>query len=715
MHRRLLLVYLGLLANVLVFFYKPLFDDTYIFPWDFRYVQLPLISFLADELQRGKLPLWDPFTYCGDPIFANIQACFFHPLVLAAAFVSAHTSLDVLPMLLEWVVALQIVFAGVVSFHLFRDLGAGTPSAFAGALIFETGGFFAAQAEHIGAIMAVAWMPLAWLAVLRLGRGFKAGWLAALAVAFGMSILGGLPQATVAVFASAAVLAILLVVHKSAQFRLIALTLAGCLIGLGLAAIQFIPTSQVTGCSVAKYRADWLGTGGGLHWGSFVSLVYPNYYHLFDLSKFKGPGDPTFLYLYGSLAGLGLVSYCLYASSAAFFSGRWRDPSISILAILLFFGAFWMLGDKTFLWRLLFPLLPVSVRIGIHPEFTFCIFTLAFAGLAALGLERLPVKALFRWAIALVIAVDLFLTGSGRPMNCASVLEEPGVTREAFGGDGELLQTLRGLVNRDSPPARIDTMDASINWAECATLTRVPAANGSSPLGLENIVRLQMLALAHPGVRWGWYYQVENPDAPVLDILNVKYLLAGPKGAAMLRTRTRYRQVASLSGYELFENLSVLPRYFLVNDVRQTKDREMDGLIQNHSVDLHRTALTEDAVTLPAPSPNPSGDASATVHTLRYEPDNLELEITSPQTSFLVLSEAFYPGWQASIDGRSARLYRTDIAFRGMVVPGGTHRIRMEFHPQIFDLARVVSGASALLLMALLLWTMRFRRPAFRP
>ena len=140
MMRRLLLVYLGLLVNVLVFFAKPLFDDSYIFPWDFRYVQLPLISFLAEELHRGKLPLWDPFTYCGDAIFANIQASFFHPLIFAAAFLSAHTSLDMLPMILEWVVALQIAGAGIAAFHLFRNLGAGVPSAFAGAVIFETGG-----------------------------------------------------------------------------------------------------------------------------------------------------------------------------------------------------------------------------------------------------------------------------------------------------------------------------------------------------------------------------------------------------------------------------------------------------------------------------------------------------------------------------------------------------------------------------------------------
>jgi len=456
--------------------------------------------------------------------------------------------------------------------------------------------------------------------------------------------------------------------------------------GIGLAAIQFIPTSQVTHYSVAKYRADWLGTGGGLYWQSLVSLVLPDHYHLFDLTQFKGPGDISFLYLYGSLAGLGLVIYCLLTR---------RDRYVSLLAIMMLFGGLWMLGDKTPIWRLLYPMLPDSVRIGLHPEYTYCNFTLPFAGLAALGLdglrilERIRKPDLARWGIALVIAVDLFVVGSGRPMNCSYVMTEPGLTRESFDGSSDLLQTLRGIVNRDFPPARIDTMEASINWAECATLTRVPAANGSSPLALENVVRLQMMALRHPGVRWGWYYQVEDPDSPVLDIMNVKYLLVSSKAAEMLKTRPRFRHVASLPGNELFENLTVLPRYFLVSDVRQASDAESERLIRSGQIQLSQTALTEQDVHY-----SPCASKNGGVRTLAYEPNALELETDTACESFLVLSEAYYPGWNVWIDGRASEIHRTNLAFRGMVVPGGKHRIRMQFQPAIFNLSRLISAVT---------------------
>ncbi len=68
-----------LLAVVVLFFHKPLFSAEYTFPWDFRGVQLPLITVLRDQLRENHFALWNPYTYCGYPIFANIQACFFHP------------------------------------------------------------------------------------------------------------------------------------------------------------------------------------------------------------------------------------------------------------------------------------------------------------------------------------------------------------------------------------------------------------------------------------------------------------------------------------------------------------------------------------------------------------------------------------------------------------------------------------------------------------
>lgn len=681
--RRAILIYLSLLANVVIFFHQPLFNPRFSFPWDFRGVQLPMITYLAEQLRAGRFPLWNPFSYCGYPVFANIEACFFHPLVFAAAFVSAHTSLGGLPMLVEWMVVLQIWAGGVAAYYLFQELGAGYASAWAGALMFETGGYMASRAEHIGAIMAVAWMPLAWLAVLKLRERFRPGWFAALGAALGMSVLGGFPQPTLAVYVSTGALACLLALLHLSRARLIAWTAAGCLLGIALSAMQFMPTVQLERHSVAQYRAGWLGTGGGLYWQSLVSLMLPNHYHIFDMSQFHGPGDITFLYMYSSLAGLALAIVALLFC---------RTRYAAVLGILLLFGLLWMLGDKTPLWRVVYPLLPERVRIGIHPEYCYCIFTLALAGLAALGLERLRLPQSARYAVGVVIAMDLFLAGSGRPMNLADLKAEPGVTADAFDGSRDQLRELRKYADQNDPPWRIDTVDSSHMWAVAAPITGVPSASGVSPLALENIIQLRLFL--HDGYRWGWYYPLEKIASPVLDLMNVKYVISSEKAAPRLRLLPKYRDVEKIPAGELFENTTALPRFFLVHDVRPVGSlAAARRLIDRGEIDFRKTALTDQPVTLAAFG---GMDLADQVRVLRYEPDALELSIQSAGRAFLVASENYYPGWRVWLDGKEGRIYLTDISFRGVAVPAGTHKLRMEFHPIVFPVSLAISLITAI-------------------
>jgi hypothetical protein len=676
------LVYLSLLAAVVLFFHKPLFSAEYSFPWDFRAVQLPLITFLRDELSAGRLALWNPYNYGGYPVFANIQACFFHPLVLASAFISSRLSWYSLPMLLEWAVVLQVWIGGVAAYHLFRKFDLDAAPAWTGAVIFETGSYFASRAEHIDSMMAAAWMPLAWLAVWNLGHKLRADWLAVLAAALGLSIWGGFPQATVAVFGSTLVFAALLAALKMARASAIAWAGCGCALGILLAAVPFIPTTQLTELSVAKYRADYLGTGGGLYWQSLVSLVAPNHYNIFDLARFNGPWDPTFLYLYSSIGGLLLAIFALFAC---------RSRTTALFALMLAFGMFWMLGDKTIVWRWLFPLLPETVRIGIHPEYTYCIFSLAIAGLAAIGLDALPVRDVARWAIGVVIAADLFLVGSGRPMNVASLKSEPGVTRDAFDGSTVLLSQVRRYVNEYDPPWRYDTVDASMEWTNGAPILQIPSAAGISPMALENAIQLRLFL--HDGYRWGWNYPLENLASPVVDLLNIRFVITRSQDLSRMAAYPWYRHIASLPGNELFENKNVFPRFFLVHQVRTVGSlKEARDVMSHRPFDLRKTAIVEQAMEI-----GPGGGADE-VKTLRYEPNAIELLATSGRGGLLVLSETYYPGWRAWVDDQPASIYQTDIALRGVIVPGGAHRVRIEFRPLVLPVSFGISLGTAILL-----------------
>jgi hypothetical protein len=205
---------------------------------------------------------------------------------------------------------------------------------------------------------------------------------------------------------------------------------------------------------------------------------------------------------------------------------------------------------------------------------------------------------------------------------------------------------------------------------------------------------IQLRLYLHDGARWGWYYPVEKIDSPVLDPMGARYVVTSAKSAPRFQA-PRYRHVASLPGTELFENTAVMPRFFLVHEVRQGES--LAGM------DFRKTALTEE----PIPLRGAAGDGADTVHVARYEPDAVELDVSARGTALLVASETEYPGWKAWVDGRETPIHRVDVAFRGVVVPGGAHRVRMEFRPGILWVGLGVTMATAALLIALAAWPTR--------
>jgi hypothetical protein len=676
---------LGLVLEVTVFYRHVLFERGFIFPWDFRAVHLPLATFVAGALGRGQLPLWDPYTYCGNPIYANIQTALFYPPVLAATLASNWFGIGMLPHLLAWVVAVQVCFAGWCTFVLLRRLGAAPAAAFLAATAYQLGCFFTSQAEHMGAMQGGAWLPLVWLCCWELRDGLRLRWLATLSLALAMTVLAGLPQVAVAAFGSAFALAVVLALSRLARRTLPLHILAAWVWALLLSAVQVIPTAQLTRNSVAKFRAEWLKTGGGIKLGALYSLVMPNYWNVFDLSKFHGPpgADLTFLYLYCSMAGLAL----------ALCAALWKPDRLARgFALFTLAAGVWMLGDSTPIGRTIFQALPVEIRIGIHPEYTLPVFSLGIAVLAGLGAHRF-LRPRLQLAAAVVIAIDLIAVGSGRPFNTASLQVEPGITHDSIDGSAALAARLRLLTASTTPAARFDMADAPYAWSSSAPILEIPTANGCDPLAPERTIQWR-LSFA-PGPRWGTCYQVVNAGSPAIGLGNVRYLVSrSPVDAA------QFHAVDHIAGYTIYENSRSMPRYFFAARVQAAASLQ-DAAVTLHAADLDpQTAIVEgDAAELPS-----GALAGGEADVVSYEPSRVRLRTHSTGASFLVAADSWYPGWQAAIDGVPAPIYPTDVAFRGLALPPGQHTVEMRFVPYILYWSAAIS---ALALMAALLAYLR--------
>jgi hypothetical protein len=318
--------------------------------------------------------------------------------------------------------------------------------------------------------------------------------------------------------------------------------------------------------------------------------------------------------------------------------------------------------------------------------------------LAGLGCDQFVRKPALAYLAVAVIAVDLIAVSSGRLMNAFPATREPGIEPEHFDGSRELMSRMRELVAEQTPPWRIDTAGDSLSWAMAAPITKVPTANGNDPFSPARVIEAR-LGFVEKGERWGRYYEVDDLSSPVLDLMNVRYVLSrAPLDPAAVQ-KAAFVHAGSLPGREVYENPQALPRFFLVSRVSETESLDQAArLLRAPDFDPRSEAIVESGVG-PLASEGPAGSVMVTA----YSPRRVVLNVDAPASAFLVTSETHYPGWTASLDGALAELFYTNVAFRGMAIPPGRHEVVMEFVPAILWRSAAVS-AVAWFVWAIVLW-----------
>jgi hypothetical protein len=102
-------------------------------------------------------------------------------------------------------------------------------------------------------------------------------------------------------------------------------------------------------------------------------------------------------------------------------------------------------------------------------------------------------------------------------------------------------------------------------------------------------------------------------------------------------------------------------------------------------------------------------EAASDVEFVTYQPGRIELRVTNPLDGWLYLAEKFAPGWQARLDGEPVRMRRAFVAFEALRVPAGTHEITLVYQPLSIRIGALVSAASGVAILALLLISRRRR------
>ncbi len=134
------------------------------------------------------------------------------------------------------------------------------------------------------------------------------------------------------------------------------------------------------------------------------------------------------------------------------------------------------------------------------------------------------------------------------------------------------------------------------------------------------------------------------------------------------------------SGMKVYKQPAAFPRAWAVHKlVRVTADDQANWYITERMDDLHSEAVmfgpipALPACTAPADSVDLKEDRGSRL--------SLSVRVSCP--AMIVVSDTYFPGWRAYVDGRPAPIYQVDAAMRGILAPAGVHSVTMRYRPMV--------------------------------
>ena len=286
-------------------------------------------------LTRGHLPFWDPFSFCGTPLWANPQVAVLYPLNALFLIIPYAVALSLFLLIHQWAAGMGMAF-------LLRKWNAPTWACWAGGLSFCLGGWTTTRMEFLPALSTGIWFP--WVVFLYEGVERSRRRFVLLCLCLALQILGGHPQ-TLLMSWLAFLLLIPWISYPRNLGRSWAIALLAMATACSLAAVQFLPSLELT---LRSARSVPLSTEEAL-WGSLspkelIRFLLPHRFGGASVSSHWGEEGQFWLgcgYA-GAVSALAALFGLGCAGRFGFF--KRREGGLCVLLLVGFLGAtmgFW--------------------------------------------------------------------------------------------------------------------------------------------------------------------------------------------------------------------------------------------------------------------------------------------------------------------------------------------------------------------------------------
>ncbi len=705
------ITFIGVLTAIL--FHPILMGKAFLWE-DFLYQWYPFRVFAATSMAAGELPLWNPYTFNGMPFLADIQTQIFYlPLTALTLFVSnGHLN----SYWLELVNILHYVLAGAGMFYLAKSFNVRQiPALFAG-VTYAFSGFMVTHAIHQVMITLVAWYPLILLFFRKSLSGQEWKWVFVTALLLGHSFFAGFPQLSLFFYFF---LFVFFVFELLTTFGFRGLTSKPALLmsakaasiivlSVGLILVQLLPTLELSQLSVRAEISYQKSTEGSMAWRQLLTLMFPKLFGTAGAEGFNYWGPGTYWYFWETCIYSGLLPLLLSILSVRL----WKQNKYVVFFFSFgLFASLFSLGGNFFLQKLFFEFMPGfsnfrnPARMGIF--LTFGIALLSAFSLQSILYERKDVvlrKILFGAGAAGAVCWLLIISGTlngalelpARPPSSSFITSHANVAFFLFAVSLVILYVMvtRGTQLRwigiaavlflfidlyvfganqnnssNNPEEYFKRAEPIVQYVKRQNeIFRLNTRNADGLLVDRNqgmVDRIFMKEGYTPLVLQRWEMPMATQQHQ-FDLLNIKYMTV---------TDTQR------SGLQLALNPTYLPRAIMMSGVHVARtEQEVADSLKSPTFDYRNVAVIEKEP--PIPISRQANPGKATIG--EYKNNSITLSTESNGNAFLLLSEIYYPGWNAYIDGTKSEVYRTDYCLRGVFVPAGKHTVVFRFESASF-------------------------------
>jgi hypothetical protein len=646
----------------------------------------PTSVFVHEQLQRGNLPLWNPYQFAGEPFAALQVPGLLYPIGIALAWAVP------LERALEAHFVVHTMIAGAFTWLLIARLGLGFGARATAAIAFV----YSAPTLFAGIYMVAfqsthAWLPAIFWALHGLTSTRRAPWAIALAVFVSLAFAGGHVQAFVYEVQFAALFGLYCLFAQAPagqRARVIGLTAFSGTVALALVSPALLAALELVPHAVRSFD--------GL---SFEQVTR---------------GHTTAAAILRGLAGLPIEQKPMVFTGIR----QWTVTQPFVFLPLLALGftlpgrrrewGFWfcggallallMMGPATPLFSLYYAL-PTGSWFRIPMRFSF-LYAFFLAVLMAFGTEaltrRIPsigsrrVSGIIGAAVAVAVGINLL----GR---MSLYYSHPAVYAPHRGGPAELREFLerqpgqpRVFIEAAQVPHQIELL---YKFGMMNDVFAVPDYEPGLPADYSRYFSAPSAPPwhGHVSVLPDFAYQPRERLARLLDLMGVRFYAAQATAAA-----ETHAALAAFSGdrgrdigpLRVYERARANPRAIAVGQVVPVENLEQAlDAVNSGGFDPRRDAVVEvdpegesgtRLADLDSRFPVRAGRAAITL----YDTEVVLVDAQCPARCLLVLSDLHFPGWRAEVDGETQEILRANGLYRGVVLSAGMHEVAFRFEPR---------------------------------